>query len=239
MPTITIEPKGCRYCSLCADVCPTKVFDLDSATSLAVVAREQDCIGCTSCEYICPSRCLTVGDVARQRPFYRIEENSSFVARFLQQTPVTAALSAEELDEAVTDVAVRLAALGDSVTETMGRGLKAVGRRAGKLAAAHLPEMYEGRNLAEILERMQRRFAGSFTFEAQISANEQEIGIRFANCALARVARVNGEEPGHAVLCTLFHEYWVGLLSEFTDRQYSLAAPNGDSVCSLRLALRE
>jgi NAD-dependent dihydropyrimidine dehydrogenase PreA subunit len=239
MPTVTIEQQGCRYCSLCHDICPTDVFDMDEAAGLAVATRPQDCIGCTSCEYICPSRCLTVGDSPRQRPFHRIEENASIVAKFLQRSPVSSALSSSDLDEALRDVAVRLGALGDSVTETMGRGNKAVGRRSGKLSAVHLPEMYEGRNLDEILTRLQRRFAGSFAFRAEVADRESRIGIHFDNCALARVVESSGQQPGQAVLCTLFHEFWAGLLSEFTQRQYALEAPNGEPVCSLRLKQRD
>ncbi len=238
MPTIRIEQAGCRYCSLCHDICPTDVFDMDESAGLAVASRPQDCIGCTSCEYICPSRCLAVDDIARQRPFHRIEENASLVARFLQQSPVTSVLTHDDLEEALQDVAVRLAALGDSVTETMGRGNKAVGRRAGKLSAAHLPEMYEGRNLEEVLARLQHRFAGSFAFQAELG-EEGRVGIRFDHCALAPVVEKNGQKPGQAVLCTLFHEFWAGLLSEFTHRQYALEAPNGEPVCSLSLKQRD
>jgi len=239
MPTVSIETKGCRYCSLCHDICPTDVFDMDEAAGLAVAARPSDCIGCTSCEYICPSRCLKVSDVERQRPFYRIEENANIVAKFLQQTPVTSALSEDDVAEALQDVAVRLNALGDSVTETMGRGNKVVGRRAGKLSAAHLPEMYEGRDLQQVLDRLQRRFAGSFSFRSEVASTDGRIGIHFDRCALANVVKKHGQEPGKAVLCTLFHEFWAGLLSEFTHQQYALEAPNGGPVCSLRLKPRD
>ena len=239
MPTITIENRGCRYCSLCHDVCPTKVFDLDEAQALAVVARESDCIGCLSCEYICPSRCLSVADIDRQRPFHRVDADASFVARFLQHTPVTSALSPADVAEALTDVAVRLGALADSVTETMGRGQRAVGRRAGKLAAAHLPEMYEGRNLEEILARLHHRFRASFTFRAETRENGASIAVHFDKCALEPVVSKLGQPIGKAVLCTLFHEYWAGILSEFAGQQYALDAPNGGSACSLQLRLRD
>jgi len=239
MPTVSIETKGCRSCSLCHDICPTDVFDIDATEGIAIAARPGDCIGCTSCEYICPSRCLKVNDIERQRPFHRIEENANIVAKFLQQTPITSALSAEDIQEALQDVAVRLNALGDSVTETMGRGNKVVGRRAGKLSAAHLPEMYEGRDLHEVLERLRYRFAGSFSFHSEATSADGRIGIHFDSCALANVVKKRGQEPGRAVLCMLFHEFWAGLLSEFTHQQYALEAPHGGPVCSLRLKPRD
>ena len=36
MPTITIEKAGCRECSLCQEVCPVAVFDMDPATGLSL-----------------------------------------------------------------------------------------------------------------------------------------------------------------------------------------------------------
>ncbi|MBN2194407.1 MAG: 4Fe-4S dicluster domain-containing protein [Polyangiaceae bacterium] len=238
MPTVEIEAKGCRGCSLCKDICPTDVFDVDATTGVARAARVGDCIGCTSCEYICPSRCLTVGETSRQRPFHRIEENAALVARFLQQTPIASALGAADVEEALRDVSVRLAALGDSVVETMGRGQRAVGRRSGKLAAEHLPDLYEGFDLGDVLRRMQRRFAGSFPFTAVVASGGDSIAIDFERCALEDVARAQGQEPGRAVLCVLFHEYWAGLLSEFGGKNYAVEAADSGRVCSLRLSVR-
>src|SRR5512147_2908874 len=167
MPQISIDRSGCRSCSLCHDVCPTKVFDLDDQ-SIAVPARPAHCIGCTSCESACPSRCLEVTDVDRQRPFYRIEENVAFVAKFLRRRPVQDQLSTESWQLALRDVATRLTGLADSITETMGRGQKAVGRKAGRLAAEHMPEMYEGRSTTDVLDRLQRRFRGAFDYSYEV-----------------------------------------------------------------------
>ena len=71
MPTVHIEEAGCRDCSLCVEICPTKVFEEDAGKKLAKVVRQDDCIGCTSCVYLCPSRCLSVTDAVLQRPFHR------------------------------------------------------------------------------------------------------------------------------------------------------------------------
>jgi NAD-dependent dihydropyrimidine dehydrogenase PreA subunit len=238
MPTIEIETKGCRFCSLCKDVCPTDVFELDDVAGVARAARPADCIGCTSCEYICPSRCLSVGDVSRQRPFHRIEENAALVARFLQRVPVADALGAADLSEAIADVAVRLSALGDSVVETMGRGQRAVGRRSGKLAAEHLPELYEGRDMDEIVDRMRQRFTQGFAFAAQVAAGGDAIHFDFSACALEPIVRARGQEPGTATLCVLFHEYWAGLLGEFGGRNFAIEPAASGRVCSFKLAVR-
>jgi 2-oxoglutarate ferredoxin oxidoreductase subunit delta len=238
MPQITIEPSGCRSCSLCHDVCPTKVFDLDT-NGVAVAARPADCIGCTSCESSCPSRCLEVTDVQRQRPFYRIEENVAFVSKFLRRKPVQDTLSEDDWKRAIGDLGTRLSGLTDSITETMGRGQKAVGRKAGRLAAEHLPEMYEGRTSSEMLTRLQHRFAGAFEYSYEIPADEASITIRFKHCALVHVCEAGGTTPGHALVCSLFHEYWAGLVGTFASRNYSVGEGSLTCPCTLTLSLRD
>ena len=123
MPTLQIETKGCRACALCVDLCPTKVFDFDPSLQLAQPTRYDDCIGCCSCEYICPSCCLAVMDVSRQLPFYRLGQASHLISRFLQRQPAQIQISAADIECALADVKTRLRALGESATETMGRGL--------------------------------------------------------------------------------------------------------------------
>jgi NAD-dependent dihydropyrimidine dehydrogenase PreA subunit len=238
MPTVTIEASGCRDCSLCIDICPTKVFDQDKAKGIAVASRPKDCIGCTSCQYICPSRCLEVGDFVEQRPFFRIEENVAIIARFVQRTPVTALLTDADMKEALGDVAVRLLALGDSVTETMGRGLKAVGRKAGALAASHLPEMYEDKSIEAVVAGMKKRFAGSFDFEAQVAQGGDTISMTFPKCALADVVRTRGQTVGDAVVCSLFHEYWAGLLGAFAGKNYGIEQTSAGDRCTMKLQTR-
>jgi ferredoxin len=235
MPTIEIKESGCRDCELCVQVCPTKVFDLDESKKIARVARPEDCIGCTSCAYVCPSRCLTVTDFVAQRPFHRIEENTTLISRFLQKQPASVQLTEADYQEALKDVRVRLKALGDAVTETIGRGQKAVGRAAGTLAASHLPEMYEQTGLSDLLDRMQTRFSNSFDFTTAIVNEGAKITLTFKNCAFCGVAAQNGEKVGSAVLCGLFHEYWAGLLGAFANQPYTIETPDANSPCVVTL----
>ncbi|HEY5955573.1 MAG TPA: ferredoxin family protein [Polyangiaceae bacterium] len=238
MPQISIERSGCRSCSLCHDVCPTKVFDLDNQ-GVAVAARQADCVGCTSCESACPSRCLEVSDVQRQRPFYRIEQNVAFVAKFLRKAPVADDIAPGDWQQAIGDVAQRLTGLTDSITETMGRGQRAVGRKAGRLAAEHMPEMYEGKSTVDVLERLQRRFRGAFDFEYEAAPDESRIGIKFTRCALVHVCAAGSTPPGKALVCSLFHEYWAGLIGTFSSRNYSVGEGGASCPCALNLTLRD
>ena len=211
MPKITIDEKGCRACSLCVEICPVDVLVMDDAEELAKIKQEDDCIGCTSCVYLCPSRCIEVSDIQPQRPFYRIEQNAALVEKFLQRKPARAQLEEGDYDEALKDVNVRLHALSDAANETMGRGQKAAGRKAGQLAATHLPELYEGTNMEEVVERLRQRFSHAFSFSSSVEGGGEGISVDFDHCALQSVVESQGETVGEARLCVLFHEYWAGL----------------------------
>ena len=235
MPNITIDESGCRACSLCVEICPVDVLVMDDAQELAQVKLEDDCIGCTSCVYLCPSRCIEVTDYQQQRPFYRIEQNSALVEKFLQLKSARAQLEEGDYDEALKDVHVRLHALSDAVSETMGRGQKAAGRKAGQLAAIHLPELYEGRDMEDVVERLKARFQQAFSFSSSVEGGDERISVNFDHCALQRVVEGQGEKVGEARLCIIFHEYWAGLLGEFTDKKYMVEPGSG---CSFRLQSR-
>ena len=235
MPNITIDESGCRACSLCVEICPVDVLAMDDARELARVQRQDDCIGCTSCVYLCPSRCIEVTDIPLQRPFYRIEQNAALVEKFLQRTPARAQLEERDYDEALKDVNVRLQALADAANETMGRGQKAAGRKAGQLAASHLPELYEGRDMEEVVAALKARFHHAFAFSSSVEGGGEGISVDFDHCALQAVVESQGEKIGEARLCVLFHEYWAGLLGEFSQKKYMVEPGNG---CSFRLQSR-
>lgn len=233
MAKVTIEDKGCRGCTLCVDICPVDVFDYDNGANLAKVARAEDCIACLSCFYLCPSQCIALTELEHLRPFHRIEKNVTLVERFLQAKSASETLTAEDYDEALKDVAARLHALASAVTETMGRGQKAVGRKAGGLAADHLPEMYEEVHVSQVMARMQERFRHSFDFDFEEKEGGYE--LRFHPCGLVRVVEDAGQKVGEAVLCDLFHEYWSGLVSAFAGKTYRCQVPQAGATCLMKL----
>ncbi len=238
MPTVHIEEAGCRDCGLCVDICPTDVFEEDGPKKLAKVVRQDDCIGCTSCVYLCPSRCLSVTAEKPQRPFHRMENNAALVSRFLQQVPATQQMSQADYDEALKDTHVRLHALSDALKEIMGRGQRAVGRSAGNLAAAHMPEMYEAADLGQLLAGLRRRFAHAFAFEAQLDADTQTATLTFPACAMHKVVAAHGEPAGSANLCELFHEYFAGLMSAFSGKSYAAATLGTVGQCTVKFQIR-
>ncbi|MBF0189204.1 MAG: 4Fe-4S dicluster domain-containing protein [Magnetococcales bacterium] len=236
MSEVVIEEVGCRGCSQCVDVCPVDVFEPEMVEDhqLARVVRTEDCLGCLSCYYACPSQCVVVSDTELQAPYYRIEENIAFVERFLKTKTVSKSISDAEWDEAYSDVAMTLTSLAKAMPDIVGRGMKAVGRRSGSLAASHLPEAYEERDLEGVLKSLQNRFKYCFDFEYQVT--EEGVDMDFKPCSLFQVVKDSGDEPGEAVLCQLFHDYLSGLIGAFDGGRYRSklkeAAPN---CCTVKL----
>ncbi len=183
MPTVRIEEHGCRGCSLCVDLCPVQVFEQDGTGALARVVHAEHCIGCLTCAYACPSQCVEVDGYLRLRPFHRVEADAALVRRFLQEQPVSEAVTDADLEEAWSDVAARLFALSDTVVETIGKGYRAVARRAGVMAAEHLPEMYEATSLDLLLAALQKRFDHAFTFDYTVDGAGRSSGSSPAGSA--------------------------------------------------------
>jgi len=234
MPTVNLETKGCRGCTMCVDICPADVFDYDEATAMATVARTQDCMGCLSCHYICPSQCVEVTDVELQRPYYRIEQNVQFVKRFLQQQYTTRDLTEQDWEEAHKDVAIHIMSLAKAITEMLGRGEKALGRKSGVVAAAHMPEMYEAHDLDGLLSRMQARFRHCFDFDYKTDG--EAIEFTFNPCGLCHVVETGGDKVGESVVCRLFHEYWAGLIGAFSGIRYQCEVPQAGKTCLMKLS---
>lgn len=234
MPKVSIAENGCRGCTLCEDICPVDVFSCNPETNLASVVAAEDCIGCLSCLYACPSQCITVSDATMIRPFHRIEENVALVDQFLQTQPAAEVLTGEELDQAYHEVGILLAEFAEAITEVLGRGHKSVGRRAGTVAASHLPEMYEEDVLDDLLKHMNQRFGSSFDFTYSIS-DQTDVSLCVQPCGLLQAIRTAGEEPGESVLCLLFHEYWAALISSFTGAKYSYKVQEAGEKCCMTL----
>jgi 2-oxoglutarate ferredoxin oxidoreductase subunit delta len=233
MPTVNIEDKGCRGCTLCVDICPVDVFEFEDGNHLAKVARADDCIGCLSCFYICPSQCVEVGDIELMRPFHRMDKSVSLIEKFLQTKAASTALTDDDLAEARKDVGARLRALSVAITDTMGRAQRAVGRKSGTVAAEHLPEVFEEDTLEGVLNRMQDRFRHAFDFD--FSVNGSSVDITFNPCGLYSIVEEVGDKPGESVLCQVFHEYWAGLISSFASKNYKVDVPQVGESCVMKL----
>lgn len=62
---ILINNSWCKGCSLCINVCPKKVLELDEVRGKSMAMRPEDCIGCRQCENICPDLAITVKEESK------------------------------------------------------------------------------------------------------------------------------------------------------------------------------
>ncbi|MBI4952401.1 MAG: 4Fe-4S dicluster domain-containing protein [Myxococcales bacterium] len=236
MAQVKIEERGCRGCTMCVDLCPVSVFEAQEEVHKAAVVRPEDCIGCLSCFYVCPSQAVSVTDIEVLRPFHRIEKHAALAEKLLGAATAASTLGPAACAEAELDVAGRLHALAAAVMDVFGTGFASIGRRAGTLAATHLPEIHGEDSLEAVLARMQRDFAHSFTFDHRVEG--PRVALRFHPCALCKVVEDKGEKVGDAVLCKLFHEYWAGLVGAFVGRSFSYKVPQAGKECLVELELR-
>lgn len=57
---VSIDPKWCKKCGICAAFCPKKVFAFKTG-SVPEITGEDLCIGCRLCEQRCPDFAVKVG----------------------------------------------------------------------------------------------------------------------------------------------------------------------------------
>jgi len=65
MPKVTVDWTKCNGDSICVDVCPVDVFELQDLveyqdTEKSVPVRADDCILCMACVTSCPTEAITV-----------------------------------------------------------------------------------------------------------------------------------------------------------------------------------
>ena len=66
MPTIKIDERICKGCSLCVDVCPHRLIrqekNINDQGYQYVILDDPDekCTGCTVCAVVCPDMCIEV-----------------------------------------------------------------------------------------------------------------------------------------------------------------------------------
>jgi ferredoxin len=83
MVTIELHEQACRGCRMCADICPTKVFDYDDIKHMARISHPEDCIACLSCAYLCPSGAISHDNYHVVKNFYRDLTFMSRMEKFL------------------------------------------------------------------------------------------------------------------------------------------------------------
>lgn len=229
MIAIQVDEKACVGCSLCVDVCPTKVFRFDEARELAVTDKPAECFGCLSCSEICPSDAIEHQGVTPSETFHHDPYALRMAARI---EPRTAGAWREISDPEVLartgrDLEVRLRSVGAVFLQTIGQGLPAVGTLAGRTLAGQLPRYQVPADLSEALDLARERFAPAWELEPHLEGDR--LTVKIAGCAVRDLCRRDGLALG-GELCILFGNYLCGFLVRmgqsrlrFTEAQRDMA----------------
>lgn len=57
---IQINKEACSGCTLCDQVCPRGVYEMDPEFNKANLVHPESCINCNACVYRCPEQCLAI-----------------------------------------------------------------------------------------------------------------------------------------------------------------------------------
>ncbi len=65
---VAVDPKQCKACGYCVEMCPRQVFEAGSELNAAgyefmSASRPEQCVGCLSCVMVCPDFALSVEEV--------------------------------------------------------------------------------------------------------------------------------------------------------------------------------
>ena len=63
---VVVIPGYCKNCTLCVEICPTKVLEMNEYNQIAEVVNLDVCTGCNLCEMLCPDFAIEVRETATE-----------------------------------------------------------------------------------------------------------------------------------------------------------------------------
>ncbi len=234
MIDIRIDDDACVGCSLCVEVCPTKVFEFDEKKARPVVKKPKECFGCLSCSEICPATAIVHEGVVHSENHY--------------YDPGAVELSQKTADEAgginfPDDAGIRRLAVGDlgimmlSVDsvfrQTLGGCMPAVGTMAGRTLATHLPRYHVPADFKEALAMVVEQLAPTWDLEASYDGAES-LKITAGTCFIRDLCRREGLELG-GDLCVLFYNYLAGYLAKLSGVRLKLEKTSPGDTCAYEI----
>lgn len=210
---IRVDEKACVGCSLCVEVCPTRVFEFNEGTGVPEVKKQAECFGCLSCAEICPATALDHGSLSLSESYYHDPAALELAAR-LGTPPRTfniPAASEEPLRKAREDLGIRLLSVAAVLKQTLGQSLAAIGTQAGRSLAQQLPRYQQPSSLNEALALARSVFGPAWQLEFEVK--DKECTICVGDCFIRDLCSSHGIELG-GDLCTLFYGYCAGYIAK-------------------------
>jgi ferredoxin len=212
---VSVDEKACVGCTLCVDICPTKVFAFDEVLAIPTVQKPAECFGCLSCSEICPASAIIHEGIAPSKAYYQDPDALSLAHGLASMAsfPLSEAGDADSVSFAQGDLERRLVAVAAVLKQTLGDSLASVGTQAGRSLATQLPRYQQPTSLDEILALMRATFSPAW--ELSIEHSDLALTVSVNNCLVRDVCAQNKFELG-GDLCTLFYGYLAGYLSKLT-----------------------
>ena len=232
MIKISIDEKACVGCSLCVDVCPTKVFTYNEKSDIPELAKPKECFGCMSCTEICPASAIAHEEMILSECFYHDDYAVGIAKKLLTEKPVRYGVIRDEagLAAAMGDISVRLLSVGAVLKDVVGAGLPSVGLMAGRSLASQLPRYQPAASLAEALLLAKREFSPAWDIECT-SVSDDSITVRVNQC-FVRTLCTNESKPLGGELCILFLHYLTGYLGRMSRTQLKMEKAERGEQCS-------
>jgi NAD-dependent dihydropyrimidine dehydrogenase PreA subunit len=236
MVEINIEQNACRGCELCVDECPTKVFDYDAENSIPVIARKDDCVECLSCYYLCPSTAVNLEGIEISKELYRDLTVREKMEKFLlAQNPFAGReLVAEDYEQALKDMCVRLHAMSDVYHHIAGKSLPALGTSAGQEMARHFPPLTPINTVEGALEALKEELKPAWIFDYELVDGGLQISM--GDCFVRESCRFLGRPLGEN-LCVLFGGYMIGYLYARLSTRFKIVDVVPGDTCTYEIKI--
>jgi NAD-dependent dihydropyrimidine dehydrogenase PreA subunit len=235
MIEIKVDQDACVGCTLCVDLCPTDVFEFDTANSVPVVKKPGECFGCLSCSEICPSDAITHSGNLRSEDHYHDEYNLRLASLLAPGIELPKAAGDKESEKrAMDDLGVRLLAVAAVFRQTLGGSLPAVGTMAGRTLATQLPRYQVPKTFQDVLDLAVAQFSPTWELKPAMEGDEN-LTVDVGECYIRELCKAKGLELG-GDLCVLFYNYLAGYIGRMSDSRLKLveSAP-GDKACRYRV----
>jgi len=224
-----IDEDACVGCTLCVDVCPTKVFEFDEKKAKPVVKKPAECFGCLSCSEICPATAITHEGVNLSENHYYDPGAVALSEKSATAGEINFPKDAGTRTRAVGDLGIRLLSVASVFRQTLGGSLPAVGTMAGRTLATHLPRYHVPADFGEALAMVVGQLAPTWDMKTAYDGAES-LRITTGTCFIRDLCRREGLELGGA-LCVLFYNYLAGYLAKLSGVRLKLEKSTPGDTC--------
>ncbi len=233
---LTVDEKACVGCSLCVDICPTKVFDWSSTDTLPKVVKEKECFGCLSCTEICPATAISHTGHPLSPGFYHDRSTLEMAAK-MGKPPRQLNVPDDEkmVTDAMRDLGVRLLSVASVLKQTLGQSLPSVGTMAGMSLAVQLPRYQTVHSIEEACSYVSRTFSPAW--ELSFAIENDILAITVGDCYIRKLCQQEALPLGGDI-CILFYNYLAGYFAKISGKRPRLSnmAP-GEKKCSYSVKL--